>query len=35
LHDLPVSPLGANSTRSDVAQFGGLSEKSGSSLNPL
>jgi hypothetical protein len=28
LHDLPVSPLGANSTRSDVAQFGGLSEKS-------
>lgn len=28
LHDLPVSPLGSNSTRSDVAQFGGLSEKS-------
>lgn len=28
LHDLPVSPLGPYSTRADVAQFGGLSEKS-------
>ena len=27
LHDLPVSPLGPYSTRADVAQFGGLSEK--------
>jgi hypothetical protein len=28
LHDLPVNPLDPNSTRADVAQFGGLSEKS-------
>lgn len=28
LHDLPVSSLGSYSTRADVAQFGGLSEKS-------
>ena len=28
LHDLPVSPLGSYATRADVAQFGGLSEKS-------
>jgi hypothetical protein len=28
LHDLPVSPLAPRSTRADVAQFGGLSEKS-------
>ena len=28
LHDLPVSPLAPCSTRADVAQFGGLSEKS-------
>lgn len=28
LHDLPVSPLDPFSTRADVAQFGGLSEKS-------
>ncbi len=28
LHDLPVSPLGSLATRADVAQFGGLSEKS-------
>lgn len=27
LHDLPVYPLGPCSTRADVAQFGGLSEK--------
>lgn len=28
LHDLPVSPLGSFATRTDVAQFGGISEKS-------
>lgn len=28
LHGLPVSPLSPDSTRADVAQFGGLSEKS-------
>jgi hypothetical protein len=28
LHDLPIHPLGPYSTRADVAQFGGLSEKS-------
>lgn len=28
LHDLPVSTIGPYSTRADVAQFGGLSEKS-------
>ena len=28
LHDLPVNPLGSLASRADVAQFGGLSEKS-------
>lgn len=28
LHDLPVSSLGSYSSRADIAQFGGLSEKS-------